>query len=187
MVTIRQERSADAGAREALLDATYPARFDKPSERLRAGRKPARGLALVAIEDGCVVGTIRVWEVSAGADRPALLLGPLAVAFSHRNRGIGAALVRQVLARAARRGHGAILLVGDEAYYGRFGFTAKLTARLWLPGLSDQSRLLGRELIAGALQGARGAIKVAAKPPRARLIAAVAGLICSRAPKTASP
>ncbi len=58
MISIRLEKSADAAAREALLDAAYgPVRFTKPSERLRAGRKPARGLSFVAVEDGRVVGT----------------------------------------------------------------------------------------------------------------------------------
>ena len=47
-----------------------------------------------------------------------------------------------------------MLLVGDAAYYGRFGFSAERTGGLWLPGLADQSRLLGCELSAGALDGA---------------------------------
>ena len=52
-----------------------------------------------------------------------------------------------------------MLLVGDAGYYGRFGFSAERTAGLWLPGLADKSRLLGCELVAGALDGARGAIR----------------------------
>ena len=67
MVTIRLEKPSDAAAREALLDLAYgPVRFTKPSERLRAGRKPARGLSFVAVEDGRVIGTVRLWEVAAG-------------------------------------------------------------------------------------------------------------------------
>jgi len=170
MVTIRQERTADASAREALLDAAYPARSDKPSERLRAGRKPAPGLALVAVEDGHVVGTLRLWEVSAGTNRPALLLGPLAVASACRRRGIGSALMRRALATASRRGHAAVLLVGDVAYYGRFGFAAGPASRLWLPGLADPSRLLGCELQAGALNGVRGTVQLPGKRLRKPLL-----------------
>ena len=82
MITIRQEKLVPtSAAREALLDPAYgPARFTKPSERLREGRLPADGLSFVAIEDGRVVGTVRLWDVAAGPGRPALLLGPLAVA-----------------------------------------------------------------------------------------------------------
>ena len=39
-----------------------PARFTKPSERLREGRKPADGLSFVAIDDGRMVGTVRLWQ-----------------------------------------------------------------------------------------------------------------------------
>ncbi|MEA3025285.1 MAG: hypothetical protein QOF91_570 [Alphaproteobacteria bacterium] len=177
MTTIRLEKSSDAAAREALLDAAYgPVRFEKPSERLRAGRKPVRGLSFVAVEDGRVIGTVRVWDVVAGPACPALLLGPLAVDPIHQRRGIGAALMRHALRAAARHGHGAVLLAGDAAYYGRFGFSAERTGALWLPGLADRSRLLGRELAAGALDGVRGAIRAPSKQPRRALVAAFAGL-----------
>ena len=176
MITIRNERRSDAAAREALLDVAYgPARFGKPSQRLRQGRLPADGLSLVAVEDGRVVGTVRLWPISVGPDRPALLLGPLAVHPDCRSRGIGAALMRRALAAAARRGHCAVLLIGDAAYYGRFGFSAERTGALWLPGRYEQHRLLGCELVPDALAGARGRIAAAgrteAKPNLAALVA----------------
>ena len=180
MVTIRLEKPSDAAAREALLDLAYgPVRFTKPSERLRAGRKPARGLSFVAVDGGQknskVIGTVRLWEVAAGPACSALLLGPLAVDPAHRCHGIGAALMRHALRAAARRGHRVVLLAGDASYYGRFGFSAERTAGLWLPGLADRSRLLARELAAGALDGVRGAIRAPSKQ-RTPLAAAVAGL-----------
>jgi predicted N-acetyltransferase YhbS len=174
MPTIRLEKSSDAAAREALLDLAYgPVRFEKPSERLRSGRAPARGLSFIAVEDGRVIGTVRLWEVSAGSACPALLLGPLAVDPAQRRRGIGSALMRQALRVAARRGHRAVMLVGDAPYYGRFGFSAEKTGRLWLPGLTDKARLLGCELSDGALDGVRGAIRTPSQPGRAPLVAAL--------------
>jgi len=182
MSSIRQEKTSDAAAREALLNAAYgPVRFKKPSHRLRAGRATARGLSFVAIEDGRVVGTVRLWDVTAGPERAALLLGPLAVDPACRNRGIGSALMRHALAAAARRGHGAVLLVGDAAYYGRFGFSAERTGRLWLSGLADPRRLLGCELKAGALDGVRGSIQVPARRSAKSLTDAIAGLPAPRA------
>jgi predicted N-acetyltransferase YhbS len=173
MLTIRKEKASDIAAREALLDAAYGAvRFEKPSARLRRDRAPATGLSFVALEAGRMVGTVRLWEVAIGPGRPALLLGPLAVDPEHRCRGIGSALMRHALREAARRGHAAVLLVGDAPYYGRFGFSAERTGRLWLPGLTDQARLLGCELKAGALDGVRGAIRVPSRP-RAPLVAAL--------------
>ena len=160
MVTIRNERSTDIAARERLLDAALgPARFAKPSERLRVGRFAADGLSLVAIENGRLVGTVRLWNVNAGLGRAALLLGPLAVTTEARNRGIGGMLMQRALREARSRKHGAVLLVGDSAYYGRFGFSAEKTSEVRLPGPYEQHRLLGLELKRGALDGARGLIR----------------------------
>jgi predicted N-acetyltransferase YhbS len=175
MVTIRQELAADAAAREALLDLAYGSvRFSKPSERLRAGRKPADGLSFVAAEGGRLVGTVRLWEVSAGSACSALLLGPLAVHSDSRHRGIGSALMRHALREARRLGHGAVLLVGNSSYYGRFGFSVAQTGGLWLPGLHDRSRLLGIELRSGALEKARGPIRKPNRPVLASSLPAVA-------------
>jgi predicted N-acetyltransferase YhbS len=159
MVTIREEKFADVAAREALLDEAYGAvRFTKTSERLREGRLPADGLSLVATDHGRIVGTVRLWNITAGPGRPAVLLGPLAVHPQYRNRGIGTTLMRRAIARARLAGHGAILLVGDAPYYGRFGFSAAATGDLWMPGRFDRDRLLALALKPGALQGARGLI-----------------------------
>lgn len=50
------------------------------------------------------------------------LFGPLAVAPEWQGRGIGARLVRDCLERAAEAGAARVLVLGDPAYYGRFGF-----------------------------------------------------------------
>jgi predicted N-acetyltransferase YhbS len=143
MVTIRDERNSDIAARETLLDVAYGAeRFTKTSERLREGRLPADRLSLVAIDNGQIIGTVRLWHVTAGPGRSALLLGPLAVHPEHRNRGIGSALMSRAVARARMLGHRVILLVGDVPYYGRFGFAAAQTGELWMPGRYDRNRLL---------------------------------------------
>jgi predicted N-acetyltransferase YhbS len=159
MVTIRHERVYDASAREALLDdALGEGRFAKTAERLREGRLPAEKLSFVATDKGRVIGTVRLWNVSAGLQRPALLLGPLAVAASRRRRGIGARLMRHALSYARLYRHRAVLLVGDAPYYGRFGFTAEKAQSLWLPGVFDRDRFLGCELVPGALDGAHGLV-----------------------------
>ncbi len=104
-----------------------------------------------------LVGTVRLWHVSAGGV-PALVLGPLAVDDSCRKLGVGAALMDRALAAAQARGHGAVILLGDAPYYARFGFSAEKTGDLSLPGPFERNRLLGRELREGGLDGARGMI-----------------------------
>jgi predicted N-acetyltransferase YhbS len=185
MIAIRQERKTDASARELLLDRAYgPARFTKCSARLREDRLPAQGLSFVAIEGGAIVGSVRLWDVSAGPGQRALMLGPLAVSPEHQSKGIGARLMKQAIATARMRGHGAILLVGDAPYYGRFGFSAEKTASLAMPGPYQQDRLLGLELAAGALDGANGTIgatgRFAPKPGLGNLVAAASNRAVKR-------
>ena len=173
MITLRRETVFDVARREALLDAAFgDERFAKTAERLREGRLPEAGLSFVACADRRLVGTIRLWSISAGPRRPALLLGPLAVASDCRKCGIGALLMRHAIAQAERRGHRAILLVGDAPYYGRFGFSTEKTGALWLPGPYARDRLLARELVTSALDGAHGLVSptgrstLASPPPR---------------------
>ena len=168
---IRAERASDVAAREALLDACFGAnRHLRTCQRLRDGRAPAEGLAFSAVADGRLVGTLRLWHVSAGGV-PALMLGPLAVEASSRQLGAGAALMAHALAAAKARGHRAVILLGDAPYYARFGFSAAKTGQLALPGPFERERLLGLELVEGALDGAWGMIvATGARLPKTRAV-----------------
>jgi predicted N-acetyltransferase YhbS len=176
---IRAERASDAVARSALLDACFGAnRHSRTCQRLRDGRAPAEGLALSAVARGKLVGTVRLWHVSAGGV-PALMLGPLAVEVASRQHGVGAALMEHALAAATARGHRAVILLGDAPYYARFGFSGGKTGELSLPGAFERDRLLGLELREGALDGAWGMIAAtgqAARQSRPRLAAKAAKL-----------
>ena len=181
---IRSERTSDVVAREALLDASFGVnRQMRTCQRLRDGHSPAEGLALSALSQGRLVGTVRLWHVSAGGV-PALVLGPLAVDPSCRKLGIGRALVQRALAAAKARGHGAVLLLGDAPYYTRFGFSALKTGELRLPGPFEPDRLLALELREGALEGAYGMIVpagMAAWPQRKPRFAARSRKLAPRA------
>jgi hypothetical protein len=159
---IRSERASDVAAREALLDACFGEnRQLRICQRLRDGRAPAEGLALSAVRQqgrqARLVGTLRLWHVSAGGV-PALMLGPLAVDNTCRKLGVGTALMDHALAGAKARGHRAVILLGDAPYYARFGFSALKAGELSLPGPFERERLLGLELSEGALDGAWGMI-----------------------------
>jgi len=141
---IRGERGSDVVAREALLDSAFGAnRQTRTCQRLRDGRTPAEGLAFSAVRGGRLVGTVRLWHVSAGGVS-ALMLGPLAVGDTCRKLGVGAALMDHALAAAKARGHRAVILLGDAPYYARFGFSPAKTGAF--------------ELSEGALDGAWGMI-----------------------------
>jgi predicted N-acetyltransferase YhbS len=166
---IREETPPDILAREALLDACFgDERFEKTCERLREGRLPAEHLSLVIEHDGALVGTVRLWHVSAGRNRPALLLGPIAVDPALQGLGLGGKLMRAALNRAAALRHKAVLLVGDARYYERFGFSQEAIKGLWLPGPYERERFLGLDLQPGALAGARGLVSATGERDRAR-------------------
>ena len=178
---IRAERASDVAAREALLDTCFgDNRHMRTCQRLRDGRAPAQGLALSAVRQGKLVGTVRLWHVSAGGI-PALMLGPLAVEASSRRFGVGAALMDHALAAAKARGHRVVILLGDAPYYARFGFSAAKTRELTLPGAFERDRLLGLELVEGGLDGAWGMIvPIGAPLPKTRASRARKALLVPR-------
>jgi predicted N-acetyltransferase YhbS len=85
--------------------------------------------------------------------------------------------MRHALRKAAARGYGAVLLVGDVDYYRRFGFSSELTGALHMPGPFERERLLACELIPGALEGARGTIAVH-RPSRPRFLGIMDSVDC---------
>jgi len=123
-------------------------------------------------EDGSLACTVRLCDVYAGLDAfgfpvSALLLGSLAVDPSAGGCGIGSALMHHAIYEARRRGHGAILLVGDPEYYERFGFTAEKTGELAMPGPYEKRRFLALELKPGHLDDAHGILRASGrKVPR---------------------
>lgn len=151
MIDIIDEAPVHSGAREALLDLCFGEdRFAKTCERLREGRLPVFAYAALDVA-GDLVGTVRLWSVTDRNGASSLLLGPLAVAPSHRGRQVGERLMRHALNQAAVHGHGSVILVGDLPFYAKFGFSAGLLAGVCLPGPVDRDRFLGLELAAGHL------------------------------------
>lgn len=90
-------------------------------EKLRA--EGALALSLVAEEEGEVVGHLAASAARVGAQQGWSLIGPLAVLPARHRGGIGSALMAEALRRLRATCRG-VALVGDPAYYGRFGFRA---------------------------------------------------------------
>ncbi|MBM3520778.1 MAG: N-acetyltransferase [Alphaproteobacteria bacterium] len=158
---IESTLTSDEAEIEALLDRTFGiSRRTKTSYRLREGNRPVEGLSLVIREAPLgIVGTVSFWPLRIGArGAPALLLGPLAVHPERQNLGIGLALMKEGLARARAMGHGLVILVGDEPYYARAGFSRLPAGLLTMPGPTDPHRFLHVELVPGALKGVEGIV-----------------------------
>ncbi|KUF11315.1 GNAT family N-acetyltransferase [Pseudoponticoccus marisrubri] len=161
MFTLAQETGADWWEVEALFDTAFaPGRGALSSYRLREGVAPVAALCRVARDsEGILGGAIRFWPVCVGP-HPTLLLGPVAVHPTAQGEGLGAALIRDTLARAAELGHARVLLVGDAPYYARFGFHR--LEGVEMPPPTNPDRILGAALRPGAWDGVTGVVARAA-------------------------
>lgn len=161
MFRIRPETAADTAEVEYLYDLAFaPGRTALSSYRLREGVAPVAALCLTARDDyEAVAGAIRYWPIRIGEGGPAaLLLGPVAVHPTRQGEGLGALLIGESLERARDLGWTRAVLVGDEPYYRRFGFTRAMAAGLDYPPPTNPDRLLARELETGAFEGVRGMV-----------------------------
>jgi predicted N-acetyltransferase YhbS len=161
---IRLEAPGDRTGVEALNAECFgPGRFAKAAYRLREGVAPIAALSFVAVDvdaSGREVlrGSVRFWPISVGGHEE-LLLGPLAVQGAQRGRGIGIALMQAGIAAAKQGLWRGILLIGDEPYYAKAGFSRLPPGRVTFPGPVDQNRILGLSLKAGELLNLSGEVR----------------------------
>ncbi len=158
-MNIIDQTAEHAAAIERLLDLTFgPDRHAKTVYRLRDGIEPAAGLSFVIENHDGLAATLRFWPVALPEGGKALLLGPIAVRPDLAGQGFGKGLMRHGIEQAREAGWTAILLVGDESYYGRLGFSRAAARNLKLPGPVEAERFLAMELTPGALDGVNGTV-----------------------------
>ena len=129
--TIRPEHGDDVAAITALTAAAFAGvEHSDGSEPAIIDRLRADGdltLSLVAVQEdagGAIIGHIAFSPVTISDGTPGWYgLGPVSVAPAHQGAGIGGALIEYALAQLRIHGAGGVVLLGDPAYYHRFGFT----------------------------------------------------------------
>lgn len=138
---IRLEAPGDIGAITRLTEAAFrQAAHTSRTEQFivdalrRAGQL---SVSLVAHDAGSVVGHVAASPVviSSGAT-DWYGIGPISVEPIHQRRGIGSALMHAALGALQRRGARGCVLLGDPAFYGRFGFVP--SSRLVLAGVPPE-------------------------------------------------
>ena len=135
---------------EALLDDVFGSdRHGRTAYRLREGSAAVPDLSFALVEDGLLIGTIQCWPVvhrsADGIVTPLVMVGPVAVRPDVQRGGHGRALMAHMLEAAETSADGALMMIGDPEYYGRFfGFTADATGAWDLPGPFEKRRLLAR-------------------------------------------
>lgn len=158
-ITVLTETLDDGPAIERLVARTFgPGRFVRSAFRIRERVKHDLKLSFTARIGTLLVGSVRLTPILIG-QTPALLLGPITVEPPFRSRGIGRILIERALQAAKEQGHGAVLLVGDEAYYGRLGFKRTKRGQITMPGPVDPARVLVAELSEGLLETLNGPVR----------------------------
>ncbi|MCP1402433.1 GNAT family N-acetyltransferase [Achromobacter insolitus] len=132
------------GDREAIFTLTQAAFKDHPHSQHTEGHiidalreAGALTLSLVAQLDGRIAGHVAFSPVAIGDGSPGWYgLGPVAVLPELQGRGIGAALIDDGIARLKALGAAGCVVMGDPAYYQRFGFAQ--TPALTYPGVPPE-------------------------------------------------
>ncbi len=161
MIHIREEAPGDFDRIAALLDLA----FGGTEESVLVAGLRAEGSAIVALaatEIDRILGHILFSELPIeenGGVLRAAALAPLAVLPERQGQGIGTALVRAGLAAWRDRDVAAAVVLGDPAYYPRFGFSAAAARNLRAPFRGPA--FMAMELTPGSLDGVAGTVRYA--------------------------
>ena len=135
---------------EQVLDRAFgPERYARTAYRIRTGMEWLEALSFAALDDDdMLVGTIQLWPVALtdpdGRAHPLLMVGPVAVLPEQQGEGYGQALISAALGSLDPKASFPQVLIGDEPYYGRWGFSAAPTSGWRCPGPWEPERLLVR-------------------------------------------
>jgi putative acetyltransferase len=152
---LREETPDDHQAIRELLAAAFQRSGE--ADLVDALRKEGDLVfSCVAAEDDLVVGHAALSRMRAPF--PALGIGPVAVAAARRRKGVASALLRWSMARAQNDKWGAIFVLGDGAFYSRFGFRPELAAGFGSPYSGPHFMALA---LNGALPAAAGTVDYA--------------------------
>ncbi len=164
---VRQEKTEDfPRIYELVKEGFRTAQVSNGKEQdfvdyLRNGANYIPELALVAEDNGAIVGHIMLTKTQIDAKArkiETLLLAPVTVELEHRKKGIGARLIDEAFRLAKNKGYASVVLVGNPAFYGRFGF--KCSADFGIEnanGIPDKY-VQSCELVSGSLKSAEGRI-----------------------------
>lgn len=160
-LVVRDETPHDAAGIRHVIVAAFKGTLEADIvDALRGRRKHAA--SLVAVFGERVVGHVLLTDVRLG-EHPARARGagvaPLAVRPIMQGRGIGSVLMRAAIDRARTAGYGYLVLLGDPAYYRRFGFVPAAAFGLACEYDAPPEAFMALELRPNALAGGGGVVR----------------------------
>ena len=137
----REENDVDFDAVASLHNAAFGGRMESQIvTRIRQGHRPYQ--SYVALSDSRVCGHALFSEVDvigAGTSAVAIALGPVAVLPARQMQGIGTELIRLGLKWCREVRYEACFVLGDPAYYTRFGFRQSFELGFWFGSRRERS------------------------------------------------
>ncbi len=167
-VTIRPEIPADFAAIREMHLLAFSEELPQGDvatlvENLRKSHGYVPALALVAVQDGSVMGHVMFTHIQIESERgntPAMTLAPLAVHPTWQRQGVGSLLVRHGLQLCHQLGHRIVTVIGHSTYYPKFGFVqaGPLGIAMSHGRLEESKMVLG--LTPDALVGITGIVRL---------------------------
>lgn len=155
-ISIRPERLADYDEIDVVVESAFAGAEHTDGDehrlvrRLRESAEYIPELSLVAADgDGRVLGFLMMSEITVGAGK-AVALAPLAVRPDCQRRGIGSRLIAAAHEAARELGYGVSVVLGEPAYYSRFGYVTARPAGIRAPFEVDDKYFMYCKLDAGA-------------------------------------
>jgi|307.fasta_scaffold208060_2 putative acetyltransferase len=160
-IHIRTEHPGDAASIRRVIESAFKSRTEADIvDQLRAHNRVA--ISLVAPVRGAIVGHVLLIDVKIeGAPRRPRGAGvaPLTVRPTFQRRGVGAALMHAALDHVRDAGYGFVVLLGDPAYYRRFGFRTASSLGLECEFEAPDEAFMAIEVTPGALAGVSGVVR----------------------------
>jgi putative acetyltransferase len=123
-LAVRPERAEDFDAARAVHEQAFGPGSPEAElvDALRADGAHVPELCLVAVDGAEVVGHIFFSRARLDGGGDVLALAPMAVVPGRQRGGVGSALIREALRRAAATAYPLVVVLGHPDYYPRFGF-----------------------------------------------------------------
>lgn len=132
-------------------------------DALRSSEAFIPGLSLVAVLNNELVGHILFTGINIVSENhseaESLALAPMAVKPGFQNRGIGSALIRSGLKKAAELGYQSVIVLGHDRYYPKFGFVPASKWNIRAPFEVPESAFMGIELVKDGLTNVTGVVR----------------------------
>lgn len=162
---IRGEKAADYAVISEINKMAFGREDEaKLVEDVRKSKNYEFGFSLVAVKEDVILGHAffsKAFVVHKGRRFKCLALGPIAVLPEHQRKGIGKALIAEGFERAKEVGFGAVVVLGDPAYYEQFGFKPSTVYKVRCSFNNNPENFMVKEISRNALRGIIGTVQYA--------------------------